>query len=366
MVTYSVFVRVQRPAGPGFPFDRTVRMPFEIRPHPAFSWSHTRDSALSCMRRYYWQFYGSHNGWLAPPDGSEEARLAYTLKQLTTLHLAAGTAIHECARDCVLAVRNQDLLPNFGGMQARVIGLLRHVCRCSRDREGFLRDPKHHPMLHSMWYRDGFDEIEVRAVRAKVDRCLYHLSESHLWRELPWYAPEEIVVIDKLDTVTVDGVTLYAAPDLVVTAGGEVEITDWKTGKDDDLVRAQIALYAFYTSRKLGIPFDGERWRGRVVWLYDGADEAYALTPRDLVQAEERMRSSVEYMRGYLEDAEENRPKPLSAFPLIHRALRNQCPFCNYLALCEPEFGRARLDAYRESRADSAAVLEEVGAGLHT
>ena len=82
------------------------------RPYPEFSWSHSRDRSLAeCARAYFWRYYGSHNGWL--PDAPEEASVAYALKQLTTFPMILGTAIHACARDCALAVRQGAPRPSF-------------------------------------------------------------------------------------------------------------------------------------------------------------------------------------------------------------------------------------------------------------
>ena len=81
-------------------------------PHPEFSWSHSRDRALAeCARAYFWQYYGSHGGWL--PDAPQQARQAYALKQLTTFPLIVGSAVHECARDYALAVRKGAPRPSF-------------------------------------------------------------------------------------------------------------------------------------------------------------------------------------------------------------------------------------------------------------
>ena len=47
-------------------------MAFEIRAYPDFSWSQSRRSTFrECPRKYFWHYYGSHNGWL---DEASEAR----------------------------------------------------------------------------------------------------------------------------------------------------------------------------------------------------------------------------------------------------------------------------------------------------
>ena len=59
-------------------------MPYQRSEHPIWSWSHSRrETFQECPRKYYYQYYASHNGWEA--DAPETARLAYRLKNLTTL-----------------------------------------------------------------------------------------------------------------------------------------------------------------------------------------------------------------------------------------------------------------------------------------
>lgn len=310
-------------------------MPFEIRPHPDFSWSHSRDATFSdCARKYYWQYCGSHNGWLSPEEVPEHARLAYRLKQLASLHTVFGTAVHDVAKDWALLIRSGEPPFPYHRMAVRVTRVLRHAHRCSTDRDAFLRDPKRHPMLQAMYYEGRFVGREVAAVRGKMERCLFHLSKCRLWRELPWFGPDGIVVVDTLDSAEIDGVTLYAAPDLVLRADDHVEIVDWKTGRDEEIVRAQLGLYAFFAERKLGLPFSEDRWRGRVIRLHEGSDDSFGLRRRDLRQAEERMRASVAFMRTFLADPGANAPKPLDAFPKAHRELRWRCPFCNFRQFC--------------------------------
>ncbi len=39
---------------------------FEITPYPAFSWSFSRHKTLtSCTRKYGYEYYFAHNGWLS-------------------------------------------------------------------------------------------------------------------------------------------------------------------------------------------------------------------------------------------------------------------------------------------------------------
>jgi hypothetical protein len=53
-------------------------MAFEVHPYPEFSWSQSRRSTFrECPRKYFWTYYGSHNGWLR--EAPAEARAAWRL-----------------------------------------------------------------------------------------------------------------------------------------------------------------------------------------------------------------------------------------------------------------------------------------------
>ena len=76
-------------------------MAFEIRAYPDFSWSQSRRSTFrECPRKYYWHYYGSHNGWL--DEATAEARQAWRLKKITNLYMVLGTIVHELAAEAVL------------------------------------------------------------------------------------------------------------------------------------------------------------------------------------------------------------------------------------------------------------------------
>jgi hypothetical protein len=312
---------------------------FEIRPYPQFSWSYSRARSVEeCARAYFYRYYASHNGWLPHGEAHEGARHAYRLKFLSTLHQVLGTAVHECARQCVEAIRDGVPVPTHSEMLTRVLAALRTACARSKDRAAFERDPKRNPMLHSRYYRGTWDLAEVESVKNKMDRCLASLVACPLWAELRTIDPDGIVLIDNLEAVEVGRVRVYAAPDLVIRAGAQVTVVDWKTGAeiDEDEVATQLAVYALVVIRRFGWRFDDHVWSGRVVSLNDGRDHLVSLTRIDLMRASHRIKESVEVMRGYLEDFEQNRPKPVTAFPMLHPAFRSRCLSCPFHEICRP------------------------------
>ena len=79
-----------------FYWEGIAGMAWEVKPYPEWSWSHSRDLLFrECQRKYYYQYYGSHNGWLQ--EAAPEAARLYRLKQLQSLYLLFGDVVHQMA-----------------------------------------------------------------------------------------------------------------------------------------------------------------------------------------------------------------------------------------------------------------------------
>jgi hypothetical protein len=307
-----------------------------ISMYPDFSWSHSRDRTLmECARAYYWRYYGSHNGW--QPDAPENTRLAYALKQLTTFPMIVGTAVHACARDYALAVRQGCARPSFDAMLARVSDAVNRAMLGSHRRGAFLRDPKRVVMLQDAWYSGRNEGAALASALTKARLCLRNLERAELWEELEQCRPEWVIAPEGPEAFVHEGWPVYAGPDLVYRPDGtRVVILDWKTGDASD-AELQIPLYALYCRTVLGIPFREGEWFGRVINLATGADTGQEITKVDLMQAAERVRQSVSTMHTLLADVDTNQPREIEAFPVAEPERRRSCQYCPLFSLCESE-----------------------------
>ena len=315
--------------------------------YPDFSWSHSRDRALSqCARAYFWRYYGSHRGWL--PDAAREARLAYSLKQLTTFPMLVGSAVHTCARDSAEAVRRRIARPTFEVMLARVSEVLNRGVIGSYHRGLFQRDPKRVVMLQEAWYSGRASAAGLASAVAKARVCLRALEASPVWMELEQCDPESIIVPDGPEAFVHEGWPIYAEPDLVYRPDERrVVILDWKTGDDSD-AELQIALYALYCRTVIGLPFREGAWHGRVVNLATGDDTTLEISRYDVIRAAERIRYSVQAMQALLAKPDRNEPRPIADFPLPEPERRHECPYCPFYALCHDELDKAHATRWRE------------------
>lgn len=321
-------------------------------PYPSFSWSHSRDRTLHhCVRRYYWRYYGAHNGWAtgAAPD----AALAYRLRRLITLPAALGIEIHARAREIASAIRARRVRPSLEVLRARTRTALNALWRSSGDGTAFGAPSRQALGLLERYYGRGPSHEALAQTAERLERCLATLVSCPLWGELAALAPADVLVFEEPATFDLDEVRVYAAPDLAYRARGDWTIVDWKTGSAAG-VAEQLEVYALALVHGRGILPGPHGWAGRVIDLADGTDTWYDLTEQDLAAAVERIRAGVVHMRSYLDDVAVNRPRPKHAFPFTtHRAL---CQYCAFLEACqgEPDF-EPRSDGVQAGSSDELA-----------
>lgn len=307
-------------------------MGFEIRPFPDFSWSQSRRSMFrECPRRYYWNYYGSHNGWL--DDSPDDARAAWRLKKISNLHMTLGNVVHEIAADALSRVRGGAQPPTGPELIEEGRGRLNRAWVLAQQREEWERNPGRHPMLMEFYRGSGPSGDLVQKIRTRLYDCLRNLPESESFREAAEAPRVEIREVDRLDFVDLDGVKLYAQPDLLYRLGDAWRIVDWKTGASDDSHAAQLRTYALYLRLRGDLP--PGPIIGRREYLEEGTEVSAPITDRAIEDEKQSIRDSVAAMRTYLEDPIRNAPKPREAFPLTEN--RRRCPSCNFFELCEPE-----------------------------
>lgn len=315
---------------------------YEVRAHPEFSWSVARHRTLcDCPRRYLYTYYTAHIGWL--PEAEPDARAAYTLKQLVTLPMALGAAVHRRAVEVAAAVRARRRPPERAVLVRRTRQELNALCLASQDRDAFLRSPRRSPMLLEVYYQGRLTPAAVARASERLEQCLLTLEGCALWDDLRALPPTDVLVLDSPVTYQVHGVTVYAAPDLLYRADGGWTVVDFKTGRAADVL-SQLAVYACYVEHGLGVPDAADRTSARVVSLAEARDETTPFAAEDLDAALEGVRDSVRLMRSYLADVPANVPKPRTAFPLAPSPAR--CATCQFLELCRSELPADVLGAF--------------------
>ncbi|HHT43682.1 MAG TPA: PD-(D/E)XK nuclease family protein [Firmicutes bacterium] len=305
--------------------------------YPQWSWSFSRQQIFaSCRRRYYYNYYASHNGWEqgAPP----EAALAYRLKKLSNIYTVLGDAVHKCAQSMVERLSLGRSLPSAEAVEEEIRRQLRRVWKSSRDdRDLFLMRPNRVDMLHEFYYGRGVSESVVERINQRIVQASEGLVNSSVWDELA-AAGAEVISCEQFDTILIADTPVYAVPDLVFRKpGGEWVVVDWKTGEEAEENRDQVALYVLFVHKKYQAPV--EQITARLEYLNLKTKIEMRFDVQDVRAVEQSALESMERMRELLRSPELNAPQPKGSFPLTED--RDQCPWCSFYELCQEELERS-------------------------
>lgn len=307
-------------------------MAFEVRPYPDFSWSQSRRSLFrECPRKYYWHYYGSHNGWL--DESSPAAQRAWRLKKITNLYMTLGSAVHELAADAILRVRGGSPAPEAADLIRIGRNRLNRAWLDAQRREEWERRPGSVTMLMEYYRGSGPSRDLIERIRDRLYVCLRHFLSSESFREAVEAPVVEVKEIDRLDFVELDGVKLYAQPDLLYRLGDAWRIVDWKTGARHRSHTPQLRTYAVYLRQREDLP--GGPIIGRLEYLASGEGVSVPISERECGEERQRIADSVAAMRTYLADPVRNEALPRESFPL--REDTSRCPECPFYELCEDE-----------------------------
>ncbi|MEN1988353.1 PD-(D/E)XK nuclease family protein [Paenibacillus hubeiensis] len=297
--------------------------------YPQWSYSQSRANMFDeCLRKYYYHYYGAHNGWKTDQADDMTVRL-YRLKQLSNLYLVFGDLVH---RMCESAVRSRDEgreRPRVPFLEQTMRKLLNEAYVQSLDAEQWRQDPKNRVMLSEMYYGDDTLQERIGTIKDRITACVNSLYDTLTWEDLA-RASTQILEIEKWDTMMLHDTRVYVKMDLLYRRGnGNIVIVDWKTGKEEDF-SDQLLLYAAYVREHYRVPL--EQIELRVEYLLNGTHKQYAATQEDLARAEEKVGRYIEEMKSCVADEYYNRPKDISFFTPMPS--RRACRDCNFREVC--------------------------------
>lgn len=298
-----------------------------------FSWSKSRHEKFADCRRAYWfTYYGSWGGWEAQPGS--QVRELYVLKKLSSRWQWAGSIVHGALKQVLSRARaTGDLLA-----VERVLERTRERARAewARSREkSYWREASRIVGLVEHEYGEAVPGADwKRLYEQVVEGSIRAFYASEVLEEIRRAPREDWLVVDELDSWDFEGTRIWVAVDFAYRDGkGRVHVVDWKTGREREVDRVQVGVYALYARGKWGVPpgsvvgglvylADGERAGERV----DVAADASAL---DACRAE--MRASIRDMKAVLDDPARNVGRE-EAFPRVDS--RDACRRCAFRRPC--------------------------------
>ena len=264
----------------------------------------------------------------------EAAQLAYRLKNLTSLPLEIGAAVHEAASTSVHLARSGALPPTADELYASARDRLNKAWMESKDRPAWVNSPKWRQMFHEFYYDTGIGEDKIAASKETLQKCLQNLLTSQSFRESVAAPFASVKKVEEFSTFDIDDTPIHAIPDLVYCKGNKTwTVVDWKSGKKQGDHSDQALVYALYVHKEHDIL--APDISVRIEWLLYGDAQDYSFTQDELEDGVDSIRDSIAAMRTYLIEPDLNVPVAKNDFPL--RSDTSACKFCNFYEMDEDE-----------------------------
>jgi hypothetical protein len=294
-----------------------------------FSWSHSRNEIFqTCLKRYYFAYYASWGGW--EEAASPIVRELYLLKRLSTRAQWAGHHAHLAIEFLLKNARRDPEGVLAASAGPRQLELMRREFRDSRA--GIHRsDPVHIPGLFEHEYNLEVPAEEWKATVERVSLAIRNFLASDFWQLFRTFPDDAFLSVERRAHFLLDGLKVFAIPDLVVRHDGKVVIYDWKTGASDlSDHRAQLGIYALLaTDRWTAAPDEIEA----VVYnpVLDRR-ERFSFSADDLETLREFIRDSADEMLFPLENPEANDAGDGANFDCAES--EEPCKACPFLRAC--------------------------------
>jgi hypothetical protein len=317
-----------------------------------FSWSKSRHEKFNeCLRLYYFHYYGAWGGWEEAAE--PEVRELYILKNLTNRFQWAGSVVHDAIRRALTLCKWGEPPPAerlIEDCRERMRAEFRYS-RSKRFRQtlsgrgfGLIEHEFGEPIRREDWA----NAFEV------VRESLHAFYRSEWLARARRLSRSQWLPIDEVDSVIIDGVKFFGAPDFAYRVGDRgCVIVDWKTGKPRVGEKEQILGYALYAAYKWGV--EADRVDGRLVYLGSGEEQRIATTPEALEGYRSFLRTSVARMRERLRDSERNRAD-MDDFPKTENLA--SCTYCTYRRVCGRDSGERNLVFPTPAAAIAAGVAQ--------
>ena len=308
-----------------------------------FSWSPSRHRMFeSCKRQYYFNYYGSWGGWDKSADA--QAQLLYRLKKITTVPQLIGTVVHDAISNALNALKlGRNILPF--AVETYAQNLFHQHLQASRDRL-WRYSASQYTNLFEHYYNEPFTETDQIASTNHISTSLNGFFASDAYATLQAARPEDYLTIEKLSDFTLANACadsgqvstkIWVVLDVAIRRAQSVSVFDWKTGRERQADRHQLAVYALYATSQWGVALSDLQLQD--IYLQTNAERTLELSPDDLDQTRIFVTESVQKMRALLDDPEQNTASQ-DTFPMTTNT--HLCTTCPFKAVCYPDDRPAR------------------------
>ncbi|WP_324727800.1 PD-(D/E)XK nuclease family protein [Lysinibacillus fusiformis] len=307
---------------------------FEITPYPTFSWSLSRHKTLtSCARKYGYEYYFSHNGWLSY-NVEPYHQLVYRLKKLQPMPILFGQIVHlfiEQAINDYLQTGKPPTLEELihwarGQLNAAFIDSTRHL-------ESWRQKPNKYYMMQEIYYTGKLPADLVQDYKERIKLVFEHFLMSETFQQITSQRGSlRIGEPEQFRSMKINEIQVFVVMDFHYfnELTDKWVIVDWKTGGESDDDRQQLALYAYYVQQKYRVPL--EQIEVYNEYLLTGKRKKYSFSDFDMDNILHTFQYSVLEMKKYQADIFSNEPVELEDFEQTQE--KWHCRGCNFRELC--------------------------------
>ena len=299
----------------------------------------------SCKRQYYFNYYGSWGGWDKNADA--QAQLLYRLKKITTVPQLVGTVVHDAISNALNALKlGRDILPF--AVETYAQNLFRQHLRESKEHL-WRYSASQYTNLFEHYYNEPFTETDQNNSTNHISTSLNAFFASNAYATLQSARPEDYLTIEDLTDFTLASACadsgqvstkIWVVLDVAIRRDKSVYIFDWKTGRERQADRHQLAVYALYATSQWNVALSDLQLQD--IYLQTSTERTLDLSPDDLDQTRIFVTESVQKMRALLDDPEQNTASQ-DTFPMTTNT--HLCTTCPFKAVCYPDERSARQPA---------------------
>ncbi|MGL5149462.1 MAG: PD-(D/E)XK nuclease family protein [Clostridium sp.] len=311
--------------------------PYQHRDYPEKSWSISRMKVIkSCLREYYYNYYGSHNGW--GYESTYESKVAWRLKKLTNIWMLFGGKLHKSFKKTIdFKDKETQCEINSQYVKKYVRKELNDVVRGSieKGKTGEWDEYPNGEMLQEYYYGEILHPDIINEIKDRVEICVDNFFRSKTYNDI-FFNNGEIIENDdgNFNSFEEKGVKVYALIDtLYVDNDGNFIVVDWKSGNYNEEDKEQLLVYAIYIMERYNVPL--EKIRGRIEYLLGGECDEYEYTMEQVEYIRRRIEQDLNVIDAFLENKIMNKPQRKEIF--IKTENINKCNSCKFKRLCEEE-----------------------------